>query len=459
MDEALSGPEASVRVPAPERSNPSESRRRRWLLVCLIVFLALVPLPVGSNRPAFAALAIILLGICGAGFFGAAALDRRHYVGALPDPVLTAMYGLVCLILFVQVIPMSIPGFTQTLPGGADLRTLSFAPGMTLGMLVQMLGYGLFALLVVQISVRTHAAQTLLTAAFAIAVAYAALGLVMLTQWGDSYFGLPKEYYLGSATGPFVNRNSFATFLAMGLSTGVVLLCERLGSHGRRLDVRSAAIAVGIATIAFALFETNSRMGIFAGLAGGLLALVVGAVKARFSRWQWLLVAIGLVGGGVWLAPQLGSGVLDRLLVVEGALESRLVLYDQVLTMIASYPWTGVGGGAFEWAFPLFHQPPLSASYVWDKAHSTYLALWAELGILGGTLPILMFLVLGARAARNALWSGDRWAPGLAAVAGLVVVALHSLVDFSLEIPANAYFILAILVAGAAPLRDKRRVA
>ena len=110
----------------------------------------------------------------------------------------------------------------------------------------------------------------------------------------------------------------------------------------------------------------------------------------------------------------------------------------------------GIGGGAFPEVYPIFHAAPVSSEVVWDRAHSTYLALWAELGILGGTLPLLLFGLLGWRSARAYAKEEHKWGPGLAAVACLVVAGLHSSVDFSLEIQANAFYLLAFAGLGAA---------
>ena len=130
-------------------------------------------------------------------------------------------------------------------------------------------------------------------------------------------------------------------------------------------------------------------------------------------------------------------------------------LYAQVLGMIAARPWLGYGGGAFEAAYPLVHLPPVSPDLVWDKAHSTYLSLWAELGVIAGSIPMLLVAGIGADALRLYLRRRGDWACPAAAVSAIVVVAIHSVVDFSLEIEANVFLFLAILAVGVAR-RDER---
>jgi O-antigen ligase len=64
---------------------------------------------------------------------------------------------------------------------------------------------------------------------------------------------------------------------------------------------------------------------------------------------------------------------------------TRLQLYQQVFTMIKARPLTGFGFDSFPPAFEMFHKTPVTAGFVWDKAHSTYLTLWAEAGLLFGS--------------------------------------------------------------------------
>ena len=72
-------------------------------------------------------------------------------------------------------------------------------------------------------------------------------------------------------------------------------------------------------------------------------------------------------------------------------------LYRQVWGMILARPWTGYGGEAFELAYPLFHRPPVDPDLVWDHAHSSYLALWTDYGLIFGSMPLLMLLITFVR--------------------------------------------------------------
>lgn len=116
--------------------------------------------------------------------------------------------------------------------------------------------------------------------------------------------------------------------------------------------------------------------------------------------------------------------------------------------MIALRPWLGYGGGAFELAYPLFHRLLVSADLVRDKAHSTYLGLWAELGIIAGSVPLIPVACIRIDALDLYLKRRGDWRAPAAAFCVVLVAALHSLVDFSLEM--EVFLFLALLTLGVA---------
>jgi O-antigen ligase len=141
-----------------------------------------------------------------------------------------------------------------------------------------------------------------------------------------------------------------------------------------------------------------------------------------------------------------------RFLDVGQSAEVRIETYRQVWQMIAARPWLGYGGGAFEQAFGLFHQPPL-VGYIWDRAHNTYLTLWVELGVLVGSLPLLALGLVLVRLAAGLVRARESWPAILAALGVLLVSAVHSTVDFSLEMQANALVLVALLAIGLGAVR------
>jgi O-antigen ligase len=135
----------------------------------------------------------------------------------------------------------------------------------------------------------------------------------------------------------------------------------------------------------------------------------------------------------------------------------RLDLYQQTLQLIAQRPLLGFGGGSFEWAYQLVHLPTVAPEFRWDRAHNTYLALWAELGVPVGSLVIVLIALIGGRVSKAMASGVGSWTAQAACLGVVVAGGLHSLVDFSLEIQANTLLFLAICAAGlAASLAVKR---
>ncbi len=442
-------------APIPVAISNAPHRLNSVLGGMLVAVLAIVPIPVASNRPAFWAIWATIVGLLAVGY-GLALIVLRA-PARLPIsrfwPEATAFFILLVW-LVVQILPIGrwLPEALTPAPGiGTNTRSISLDPGSTLMTLLNFATYGILFALLMQVGANRRRARFMLLTLFLIVAAFAAYGLVSLVQLGDTILGFEKLHYKSAATGTFVNRNSFATFLALGLSMGVPLLLDNPGkrrSLGQlRTLIQPALVLLGMLFIAATLLATESRMGAAAGLAGVIVALTLSFLKGEKTRARWWLLAI-LVAAAILVATLYGTDTLLRSLLTDDA-EGRGELYRQVWPAILERPLTGYGGGSFATVFPAFQHAPLGANdAVWDKAHSTYLSLWFELGLVAGSLPLLIVAALLFRAVRGL---GDPSSRGIsiAAIAVTVVFALHSLVDFSAEIMANAFMFTAVLALGA----------
>jgi len=446
------------------RATPARNSTR-WLnpalAIALLAFLALVPIPLGANRPVFWSLSALIVGAIGAVY--AALMLWRNAPFRFPlasFPVLAALWLAFCLLAALHfLLPVQT---TFTAGNGVEIvsPTLSLAPGASLHSLVQFAGYGLFFFLMLQAVSNRRRAVGVARALFWIIVAHAIYGLVALTQLGDPLLFFDKWAYLGSATGTFVNRNSYATFLAFGLVLGTALalraaLVERGAAHARSEALLSL---LGLAFVLAALLASQSRMGLAAGLAGSLLVLAGAIARQRAGRRVTaVLLAIVVMGLLALLATVFGAPTLERLGSAERDFDVRLDLYRQVIGMILERPVLGYGGGSFEIAFPLFHALPVSPDLLWLRAHSTYLALWSDFGLVLGSIPLVVMLGIALRCLQMTLVRTKDWALPLAALGVMLTAGIHSLVDFSLEIQANAYVFAAILALGFAASNDFSR--
>jgi hypothetical protein len=435
------------------------------LAVVIMIFIALAPLPLGSNRPIIWGFNAMTLGAIGTLYFlfaaksGAFRPPQRHILVPAWLWLGTLIY------MAIQTLPLDGLGIgivRHSVWGDIVItNVISLAPGSTLLAIVRWLSYGLFFVLVLQVAVNRHRANLMLQAAFFIVLAHAVLALIDLVQDGNvlSFLGTPA--YPDNATGTFVSRNSFATYLVFGIGTGLALLMRQFEpgqpdeANSRPLSLHSAWLTVGLIIISGALFATQSRMGIAVGALSAVFTLMIAFTRPGGSR----LLSIALISTASLLvlgalAFLLGEGVIGRMddLYFDGAV--RAALYGQVAEMIISnHPWLGYGAGSFELAYQLFHREPVSAYLIWDKAHSTYLGLWADLGVIVGTFPMLILMIFAWRAIQG-LSRSNSWWISLAGLNAILAAAAHSVVDFSLEIDANIYHML--LLIGLAIARISR---
>lgn len=297
-------------------------------------------------------------------------------------------------------------------------------------------------------------------------VVYAGYGLFTITN--TTFLLYEKNAYLGYATGPFVNRNSFATFMAMASSLALAnaladpRLLRRKYRQSRRattLEVLTGStLALAVAVFCLAtVFATGSRMGLMSAFIG--LGVVLGlrtlrdAKAGQGRRAAWLLAALGFTSIWAIVALLYGGPVAERLAGSADSASVRLMLYENTWSMILQNPVLGVGFDNFAQSFRSYQDLSVSPDVAWDLAHNTYLALWAELGLVLGSLPPLALAFAAIALFRRSMATEQDAATHLsdAALAAIVLCAAHSLLDFSLEMPANTYLLITLIALGLGP--------
>lgn len=444
-------------LPLPYRTaqvNSGPHKLNSGLGIILTLVVALAPIPLGSNRPAFWMLWAIVVGLI-AITYGLALIWLKAPVRWSPSQFRYEAVGLIIVLsyLFVQTLPIGqwLPSSLTIVPSlGENIKSLSLDAGSTRLSLVTFATYGLLFLLFAQVAANRQRARVLLLTLFLVVAAFAVYGLVSLTQFGDTLLGFEKQFYRGSATGTFINRNSFATFLAAGLAMGPPLLLDgfnrlRGGSPVSRW-LKPAVVSVGLSFIAATLLATGSRMGAIAGAGGGIVSLVLCLIRSESSGRAKLWVSVIAVASLAAVVVLYGTGTIERLIFTRAAEEDRGELYRQVWQAIWQRPWTGFGGGSFGTVFPLFQHAPLPG--VLDRAHSTYLALWFEMGFIVGSIPLLIIAALLLRAIRG-LWDRSNVSLSVATIGVVTAFGIHSAFDFSAEVMADAFLLTAILSLGA----------
>lgn len=402
-----SGPRLGFEAVALSRRGDWRDRISKLACFGMLGVLFATPWLIGTNQPRhWLAMSAVI--------FAVAALVVLGHRGNLKRVPAVMMLG--------AVVPIYAAG--QALWGGALNDAVSLLGS------VRLMGFGVLMLCVWALCSARRNRRWFGWAILGGATVNAIYALCALHMLGDIAPWGSKQAYLGSATGSFVSRNAYATFLAMGACVGVAL--------GQRRGQLAAWI--GTVIILIALVQTQSRLGIGAGLLGVGAVMLMGVKYA----WGWMALTLGAVG----------VALTQRGLTIGADLEVRLELYRQVWTLILQRPFTGWGLDTFSVAFQQVHQLPLAPGLVWNTAHNGYLASWSALGLIVGSIPAIAAFMVAWRVWPIARSGASRMAR--AAIGVIVVVGVHSLGDVPLATPANVVIFLSIL---AVALMSADRVA
>ncbi|MGB7603724.1 MAG: hypothetical protein WBM24_25725, partial [Candidatus Sulfotelmatobacter sp.] len=108
------------------------------------------------------------------------------------------------------------------------------------------------------------------------------------------------------------------------------------------------------------------------------------------------------------------------------------------------------GQGTFAYAYPAYRSSNVSMWGVWNMAHSTPLEIAADMGIPIAALVFLSWIVIFAVLFRGTLGRRRGLLAPVAALAISTLATLHSLVDFTLQIPGYAIVALSLVGVGLA---------
>ncbi len=273
------------------------------------------------------------------------------------------------------------------------------------------------------------------------------------------HFTKPRQYH-GRGSGTFICPNHLAGFLEMLLpiSMAVVVLSRR----GALSRVWNAYVTL---VLLAGIGVSVSRGG---WLACGAALVLASAFLLRYRHYRRrAMIALGIIvvlaGLFVWKArsPQKRFS----LIFTPGQLEhggSRPLLWGPAWRMWKDHPWFGVGPAHFDVRFPAYRTRDVQSRPLW--VHNDYLNAMADWGVLGAVLIGGFVVCLALGVARTWKYVGrgsndlaargsDRAARVLGISTGLVALLLHSVVDFNMQIPANALLAIVIMANLTSHLR------
>jgi O-antigen ligase/tetratricopeptide (TPR) repeat protein len=442
-------------------------------LVAVAVALTLTTALVGGATR-WAALAAVVLALATA----VPHLGSRR-TASRPGPLLR-LVGLAGALTALQLVPMPemiaeivirprlelarghAAAFGEPLP---TWTVASYDPPATLVELTKLAGYLALAWTAGRLAAQRRARPWLAACVVAAAAIAVAIGAAHLAVGADRLYGVFAEPPPDHVTGPLVNDNHFASLCALAAPLALGLA---LAWSGR---LRAAAALAGLVLAAAALLS-GSRGGALA-LAAGLAVTAILLVLQRRTgtdddadhRRRRSAFPAAIIAGSIVLILGLvvTSDVTDELrdtrLSELAEPRSKYQVWTAALPLVGDNRWLGIGKGAFETTYPTV--APVG-DVTFSHAENSYLQAVIDWGVPGAAALLVLVLVLGREALR-------RWRHGpleAGALGGLTAVALHELVDFSLELPAVAMatICVAAIVAPArvgtdgAPLERRTRV-
>lgn len=416
---------------------------------------------------------------------GIALLGAYGWISATPcdrEPARPIAAGLLVMMLIVtvQLVPLPAEALEHVSPatdallrryefsyglartiGVPVMHSLSIAPDATLRALGFLVALSLFLLGCTAVIPRVRLGW-LVRRLVALGFFVALFGIVQRATFNDRlyWFWVPVNV-ASNAFGPFVNRNHFAGWMLMTacLTAGYLyaILAEagpqRPRSWGERaawLSTRQAShllfVSVALIVMVLSVVWTLSRSGIAAlGVALGLFAWYAAAkLPQRHRAVAAALMLSILIGAVAWRG-------FDTVLDWYGRTDTlawRFQLWVDTVPIMRDFWLTGTGLNTYGTSTLVY--PTTDDAWHAAEAHNDYVQLASEGGVLliTGVAWVTFLLIRGIRRAFRFRQSPATYWLRAGATIGLVAIAVQELVDFSLQIPANAV-LFALLTAVA----------
>jgi O-antigen ligase len=316
------------------------------------------------------------------------------------------------------------------------------------------------------------AGKTLFTLLLRFGGIYAIWAILAFSAHPEFVHGLPKQLHLDRLTGSFFSANTAgALFGALACGGGIRVLRDArylivdLVERGRAPTTVWLPILIdGLAVIGLwsALLLTLSRTAI---MASTVVLIVFGALEAwtavrslsrGVSRSRLMLAAA--IAGGVVIASVASARLVEKFAALQTDISSRLDIAATFVPLLPHVPIFGYGLGGF--ATLNGHAITAeTAPALWNlgAAHNIALQWWLEAGLAGLLLGVIVIgLIVGRLVWRYSRKDSQRWRGGVA-LAMVLVLLLHSLADFPLQIDGIAALCALVMGLGCATPAEAQR--
>ena len=363
-------------------------------------------------------------------------------------------------------------------PPPKNYGSISLNVAETWNGIIRFVGFGLALWLGTLLGQNVRLLRRSLLVVVVVTVAIAVYGLI--AHLGDIPYILwqPKRFHPESLTATFLNRNHTAALFGIAIQAALAWLWSRDGGSvtkplqhsqfGRktsktpkaelkdtmgwrrrwlaateqflRRDWQWLLVFVVLGT---ALFLTQSRAGLFTSV-GGILCLFFGAAGLKILKSKAAIRNILLVlalGGLLYITSS--RGVVDRLGMVEANAETRGSIFALTLEAMQDHSILGTGGNTFSEVFRLYRTVDFLDFL--SESHNEYLESMLTFGIPAAIVLFLTLSLLPISFVQGMLRRRQYKIFPLLGASLCLQLALHSLVDFPLEIPALTWLVMFLM--------------
>lgn len=256
-------------------------------------------------------------------------------------------------------------------------------------------------------------------------------------------FGRPSNSFVSS----FINPNHLACFLGF---SSVLSLGLMMGAHGRMRWLYLANVVL----CGSGVFLSLSRGAMLAYGIGVVFLLVLQRLRTRDGRgFRNMAWTYGALAGGLLVAAYVAyTRILRELLTVgDYTPYSKTEIWQPWPDLVRDSVVLGVGRGAFAAVYPRYRPQDLRATFTYlENEWLQTIVDWGPL--IGGTL-----LLLGVLAFFRLLRRRQSDPLDAAVPAGFLLLGVHNLVDFNLEVAGIALPAFMLLCRFSGPLGRRRK--
>jgi O-antigen ligase len=425
-------------------------------------------------------------------------LKTGIYRFQLPNTSLNVLFLIMTGFLIIQVIPLpdfiirflspeawmveqkSLPASSSIIPGNRSEDWCAFAPYYypVRMSIIRFTVYGLFFFGLTQVLNSRRRIELTISLILITGCFEALYGLMQTYSGSEHIWWFKKRAHLGDVTGTYVNRNHFAGLMEMGLLLAACYSAalslrgkkrkiisghtsslrgriSRYLSGEQRFNKRTLMLFAGV-VMGIGLFFSASRGGLIA-TAGAMLCLSLLLVFRKDHRQKGVIIFTLFFITALYALHIGVEYPLGRFKYFDASFEDRSRYAQKTMAMFKDYSLAGIGAGNFRYAYPKY-QAAEDKNIFLRHAHNDWAQFFAETGVAGLCLFLVGILYFFYRTIK--LWRkrGDPFAIclGAAPIAVMIAIAIHSLSDFNLHIPANFLMLAAITAIGYSSLHSER---